>query len=202
MFASAGLEQFGIIRPKLSILTLNLTSKNMKTKTIVVALVVALAIIGLFAWGYAGGGRNTQAPSASVQGVRPSDVKSVLAVPETFYDFGNISMKDGVVSKEFTVSNPTDKNIALSKVFTSCMCTTALIVRPDGSVNGPFGMPGHNAVPPANEDIKAGESRVIRVVFDPNAHGPAGVGTIERFVTLAEDSGGSVLLGFKATVTP
>ena len=170
----------------------------MKTKTIIIALV----IIGLFAWGYAGGRGDTQAPAASVQGVRPVTDKSVLAVPETFYDFGNISMKNGNVSREFTVSNPTDKNVTLSKVFTSCMCTTALIVRPDGGVNGPFGMPGHATVPLANEVIKAGESRVIRVAFDPNAHGPAGVGTIERFVTLAENSGGAVQLGIKATVTP
>lgn len=174
----------------------------MKTKTIIIVLVVALAIVGLFAWGYAGGG-NTQNPTASVQGVRPAVAKSALAVAETFYDFGNISMRDGNVSREFTVSNPTDLDITLDKVFTSCMCTTALIVRPDGSVNGPFGMPGHgSSVLPANEVIKAGESRIVRVVFDPNAHGPAGVGKIDRFVTLAENSGSSVQLGIRATVTP
>lgn len=174
----------------------------MKTKTIIIVFVVALAVVGLFVWGYAGGGGNSQNPTASVQGIRPTAVKSTLAAPETFYDFGNISMKNGNVSREFTVSNPTNSDIALDKVFTSCMCTTALIVRPDGSVNGPFGMPGHGSVPSANEVVKAGESRVVRVVFDPNAHGPAGVGKIDRFVTLAENSGNSVQLGIRATVTP
>src|SRR3990167_6021897 len=85
---------------------------------------------------------------------------SSLIVSETFYDFGTISMKNGNVSKEFTVTNSSDQNITLSKVLTSCMCTNAFIVRPDGSAKGPFGMSGHGvAVPPANELINAGESR-------------------------------------------
>jgi len=170
----------------------------MKTKTIIILIILIVA--GLFIWGYLSKGGT----SASVQGVRESNVSdSSLIVSETFYDFGTISMKNGNVSKEFTVTNSSDQNITLSKVLTSCMCTNAFIVRPDGSAKGPFGMAGHGgAVPPANELINAGESRIIRVVYDPNAHGPAGVGKIDRFITLTDTSGNNLQLEIKANVTP
>ena len=84
------------------------------------------------------------------------------------------------------------------------MCTVAYLETVDGDAEkGPFSMVGHGGtVPKANEIIKPGESRKIRVVFDPNAHGPAGVGIINRVVTL-EDSLGRVLeFQIKAVVTP
>ena len=111
-------------------------------------------------------------------------------------------MKNGNVTKEFTVTNPTNQDITVSTMLTSCMCTTAFIVKPDGSTKGPFGMAGMGYVPPANEIIKAEESRVIRVVYDPNAHGPAGVGRIDRFVMLTDSEGGTLELEIKALVTP
>ena len=172
----------------------------MKTTNIIILVCVIIA--GLFVWGYFSKGGTT----ASVQGAdEPNSTasKSLLTVSEKFYDFGTISMKNGIVNKEFTVTNTGDKDITVSTVLTSCMCTTVLIVAPDGSTKGPFGMAGHGgSVPPANEIIKAGESRVIRVVFDPNAHGPAGVGPIDRFITLTDISGNVLQLEIKANVTP
>lgn len=172
----------------------------MKSNTISIIAVVLLVLAGLFVWGYGG----KQGTTASVQGVDVATaLSSGLTAPETFYDFGTISMKNGNVTKEFTVTNPTDKDINVSTLVTSCMCTTSFIVRSDGSTKGPFGMPGHGgAVPPANELIKAGESRTIRVVYDPNAHGPAGVGQVDRFIMLTDASGGTVQFEVKALVTP
>lgn len=172
----------------------------MKPKTVINIIVVGLAFIGLFVWGYYTPKNGT---TASVQSVADSlGSSSQLTVPETFYDFGTISMKNGNVTKEFAVTNPTDSDITIFTVLTSCMCTSAFIVEPDGSTKGPFKMPGMGYVPPANELIKAGESRVIRVVYDPNAHGPAGVGQIDRFVTLTDTLGGTIQLEIKALVTP
>lgn len=172
----------------------------MKLNTISIISIVLLVIVGLFVWGYAGKGGTT----ASVQGAPGSNstAKSALTTPEMFYDFGTISMKNGNVTKEFTVKNQTDTDIIVSTVLTSCMCTSAFIVEPDGSIKGPFKMPGMGYVPPANELIKAGESRIIRVVYDPNAHGPAGVGRIDRFVTLTDANGDTLQLEIKALVTP
>ena len=171
----------------------------MKSKTLITSVVFVLVIAGLFAWGAAGRAGTT----ASVEGApgAASDVKSALTAPETFYDFGTISMKNWNVTKEFSITNPTNEDITVKTVLTSCMCTTAFISGA-GSVKGPFSMPGMGYVPPANETIKPGESRIIRVVYDPNAHGPAGVGQIDRFVMLTDSSGGTLQFEIKALVTP
>ncbi len=172
----------------------------MKTNTAIHTLCVIAILAALFFWGY----NNRPSTAASVQNVDDSQREGfALEAPETVYDFGSISMKDGNVQKEFTITNISGKDVRVTSVVTSCMCTTAYIVRPDGGVNGPFGMPGHGgSVPPANEDILAGESRIIRVIYDPNAHGPAGVGAIDRFITLTDESGGVLRLEIRAVVTP
>jgi len=129
-------------------------------------------------------------------------VPSALVSSQQLNDFGTISMKNGNVSKDFVVSNPTKTAVIINSVSTSCMCTSALIVEADGNNKGPFGMASMGGNVTANETIGPGESRTIRVVYDPNAHGPAGVGQIDRFVTLTDTSGGSLQLEIKATVTP
>jgi hypothetical protein len=169
----------------------------MESKSII-ASVVLIVFIGLFVWGYSGKGGTAN----SVQVTSSNAVKSVLTAQETLYDFGTISMKNGNVTKEFIITNPTGEDITVSTILTSCMCTTAFVVGTDGNIKGPFGMAGMGYVPPANEIIKAGDNRIIRVVYDPNAHGPAGVGQIDRFVTLTDSSGGTLELEIKALVTP
>jgi hypothetical protein len=160
-----------------------------------IIIVIAISSVGL--GGLMWLGSPTKKPIESNTGA-----KSVLTTSEKLYDFGTISMKNGNVTKEFTVMNPTDRDIVVPSLVTSCMCTKAFIVEPDGSVKGPFGMPGMGFVPKANETIKAGESRTIRVVYDPNAHGPAGVGPIDRFAILTDASGSELQLEIKALVTP
>ena len=170
----------------------------MKPQTVIITLFASFIFIGLLVWGYAKNENNI----ASVQNSTFTGTKSELIASDILYDFGAISMKDGNVTKEFTVTNPTDRDITISTVLTSCMCTTAFIVGQNGISKGPFSMPGMGHVPPANETIKAGENRIIRVVYDPNAHGPAGVGMIDRFVTLTNTDGGELQLEIKALVKP
>lgn len=168
-------------------------------KSVSIISVALVILLGLFLWGY-GGSKGT---TASVQGVTATTASaSELTAAETLYDFGTISMKSGNVTKDFTVENKTSKDIVLSTVVTSCMCTTAYVVGPNEKTKGPFGMSGMGYTPPANEAIKPGETRIIRVVYDPNAHGPAGVGRIDRFVMLTDATGGTLELEVKALVTP
>lgn len=161
------------------------------------AIAIILVIIGTLGLMFLAG---RTAPRPSV--VAPSGLESELVVSEKLYDFGTISMKDGYAIKDFVVSNSTEKDIFVPSLVTSCMCTKAFLVESDGSTKGPFGMPGMGYVPPANETIKAGESQVVRVVYDPNAHGPAGVGPIRRAIILTDDTGGTLNLEIKAMVTP
>jgi len=161
-----------------------------KNKIIVLIIVIAVLFIGLFFFGK---------PDKN-EGVSTS---ATLTIPETFYDFGTISMKNGNVSKVFKVTNSTTQDVKVSSLTTSCMCTTAYIIKADGSRSGSFGMPGHGrAVPKANVVVGAGRSLDIEVVFDPNAHGPAGVGLIERIVFLEDENKNTVEFKFRANVTP
>jgi hypothetical protein len=163
----------------------------MKKGTIIGAILVFLVGLGLMWWG---SGSQSTASSGS-------NAKNALTVSEKIYDFDTTSMAKGKVDHIFRVTNPTDKDVVLKRIGTSCMCTNAYIASVDGE-KGPFGMEGHGYVPPADETIKAGESRDVRVVFDPNAHGPAGVGLIDRFIYLTDASGGTLELEIKTVVTP
>jgi len=168
----------------------------MKSKNVIVFLVIIFGLFGLMWWG-----KTASTGATPVDGVGASGT-SVLSAAETLYDFGTISMKDGNVSTTFLVSNTSAGDINLKTVTTSCMCTTAFLIGPTGE-KGPFGMPGHGgAVRPANELVKAGETREIKVVYDPNAHGPAGVGPVDRFIYLKSADGGTLELEIKALVTP
>ena len=165
----------------------------MNKKTMIGGAIFLLSVAGLFVWG---------AENRASLPENSASQKSALAVAETFYDFGTISMARGTTEKLFEITNPTDRDITLESLTTSCMCTTAFIVK-EGSRRGPFGMPGHgSSVPRANEVVRAGEKLNIAVVYDPNAHGPAGVGKIDRFVYLTDDTGGTLELEIKANVTP
>jgi hypothetical protein len=169
-----------------------------KNKIIVFIVVVVVLLGGLFTFAKPG---KIEIKEINVNSDVPSSTLT-LEVLETFHDFGVISMKNGDVSKVFAISNPTDQDINLEKLFTSCMCTVAYFIQSDGSKKGPFGMPGMGIVPKLNKTIKAGETASIEVVYDPNAHGPAGVGMIERSVFLEDENNKVVEFKFKANVTP
>lgn len=167
----------------------------MKTKNIITLLLILTGLGGLMWWS-----RPAQT-SVPIPGSN-TGVGSALTVAEKLYDFGTISMADGNVIKTFKITNSSSENIVLKTITTSCMCTTAYLESTAGE-KGPFGMPGHGGpAGRADEIIKAGESRDVKVVYDPNAHGPAGIGPVDRFVYLTEVSGGTLELEIKAVVTP
>ncbi|KKR70407.1 MAG: hypothetical protein UU13_C0006G0009 [Candidatus Nomurabacteria bacterium GW2011_GWB1_40_7] len=173
----------------------------MKTKQVIVWTLIAIGMFSLLY--FAGKGASNLQNEAENQSTNTKvNSESQLTASETFYDFGTISMKDGKVSKVFKISNSSEGDINLMSVSTSCMCTVAYVAGQDGSKKGPFGMPGHGVVPRVNEIIKAGESRDIEVIYDPNAHGPAGVGIVDRFVYLEDENGNKLQFEIKANVTP
>ena len=127
---------------------------------------------------------------------------SNLILDETFFDFGNISMAAGIVSHEFKVKNEGDNEVVINQIYTSCMCTSAIFFNGETKF-GPFGMAGHGLIPKFNGKIGVGEEAIIKVDFDPAAHGPAGVGPIERAVYLIQKNNDQPLeIRFRAVVTP
>lgn len=172
----------------------------MKTKQVVVWTLILALIFGVlwFAGKSASSGPQAQTVNSDI-----TKTGNMLILSEKFYDFGTISMKNGNVSTVFQVINSSTEDITIPSLYTSCMCTIATILNPDGGKKGPFGMPGHGgAVPRANLVVKAGESADIEVTYDPNAHGPAGVGLIERAVFLEDVNRNLVEFKFKVNVTP
>lgn len=146
-------------------------------------------------------GPKKDAEKAAAGGNRLTASLINLAAEEKSFDFGRISMAAGNVSHSFGIKNNGAEPINISKIYTSCMCTTARLETMEGQTPF-FGMPGHGFTPKIKREIKAGEEAVIEVIFDPAAHGPAGVGPISRFVYLESGEGKPFEFSFSAVVTP
>lgn len=163
---------------------------------IIIWSAIILVIIFGFIW-ISRRSTENQIPAALLTG------QSAFAAAESFFDFGKISMAKGNASHDFRIKNIGPKPINITKIYTSCMCTTAILQMSSGKELGPYGMPGHGGFAPAISQIVApGEEIMVKAIFDPTAHGPAGVGPIERAIYVENDSGKPVEIQFKAIVTP
>lgn len=128
-------------------------------------------------------------------------ISMLLDVVEKFYNFGTISMADGVVSHAFIIKNTGVAPAVIKNVFTSCMCTTAFLATNEEKV-GPFGMAGHAQVPEINKAVDPGEEISVEVIFDPAAHGPSGTGKVRRVVYVEQVGiNKPIELSFEANVT-
>ena len=130
-----------------------------------------------------------------------SSSPGALTAQEASFDFGTISMANGKVRHIFTISNPSASDVDIKNLETSCMCTEAYLVN-GTSRKGPFGMPGMGGMTTLDDVIKAESTAQIEAEYDPAAHGPAGVGAIDRLITLTEAGGSQLQLEIKANVTP
>ncbi|MBI2623168.1 MAG: DUF1573 domain-containing protein [Candidatus Liptonbacteria bacterium] len=165
------------------------------SKNIIIGVAFAVVVVwALFFWG-GGEPRGNQTANIAPTG------ESALRADMEQFSFGSVSMKKGNVSHEYKVKNTGSVPVRVTKMYTSCMCTTAKLAAASGQA-GPFGMPGHGFVPRIDVSIAPGEEAAVEAIFDPNAHGPAGIGRIERVVYLETDDGAPVELAFSADVTP
>ncbi len=171
----------------------------MNTSTIITGIVIVLLLGFIFV---ALPNENNESAPTETASVSFSTSASVLNSQETYFDFGTISMSDGIVSHIFEVHNEGKEPVIIKKIYTSCMCTTALITNDAGKQYGKFGMPGHGGPSQANIEVKPGESISVEAKFDPAAHGPSGVGFAERSIYLETNSQESpmVELSFSALV--
>ena len=167
-------------------------NKNIKNIFITVATIAVL--FGGLIWLSRGGAENNQANISQSGG-------GTLSAEEISFDFGSISMANGKVSHAFKIKNESSEPAVISKVYTSCMCTEATLMHGDKKM-GPFGMPGHGGTPKINDALNPGEEVSIEAVFDPAAHGPAGVGLADRIVFVEDGTGKQLQLRFTAIVTP
>lgn len=143
----------------------------------------------------------TPRPDANTAAITEAITTTTLRTPETRYDFGPISMAKGKVSHAFVLQNTAETPVVIEKVYSSCMCTSATLAIGE-KILGPFGMPGHGVVPSIRETLAASSTAAVTVTFDPAAHGPSGIGRIERAVRIENSAGAPLELQIAATVTP
>lgn len=168
----------------------------MNKKTIFWNMAVLVAVLAVFVW-FAGPERGDSSQTASVAGGPDAE----LVAEEPFFDFGSIRINGGNVSHAFKIRNTGPKPVLIAKIYTSCMCTSASLIKSDASF-GPFGMPGHGFAKSLNQAIQPNEEVEIEAVFDPAAHGPAGVGRADRAIYLDTGASEPFELRFSAIVTP
>lgn len=150
-----------------------------------------VAILGgsMFAFGFSSGGETAPSANSSSPSSGNSSPVSQLAplsgleVSPQPFEFGDVSMKNGIVNKTFTLKNKTGQPIEVARIETSCMCTEASLKV--GDKESPFfGMPGHTQNPGWQATIPPDSEVIVTARFDPNAHGPSGTGLAQRVVRI------------------
>lgn len=112
-----------------------------------------------------------------------ANINGLSQRPES-YELGDIPRLGGLVIRNFVIKNTTDKSMKLSRITTSCMCTKAKVIV-DNQETKLFGMEGMgDKNPPVNLTLNPNQEAKVMFEFDPNAHGPKGVGPIDRSIQL------------------
>ncbi len=160
-------------------------------KLISISLILMVLVIGGLVWI----GNKKEFQPATVGGF----FGGTLTVKENFYDFGSVKINGGFANHEYVLENASDKIVKIGEVSTSCMCTTTQVMI-GNKTYGPFGMPGHLGASKVNAVVNPGEKMVVKATFDPAAHGPTGIGMIERQIFVNIGAEQSLVLEFKANV--
>jgi len=163
-----------------------------------IVLMVLALVIAIIA---ASPDSRSTAPAVSAPAAAATPVAAALRAREARFDFGPISMAAGNVSHRYWFRNESGAPVLIRQVYTSCMCTTATLVK-GMRVIGSYGMPGHGPLPAVNQTLAPDEAAYVDVVFDPAAHGPAGLGFTERVVTIEPGAGAPLQVAFTAYVKP
>lgn len=104
-------------------------------------------------------------------------------------DIGKVAYGGGIVSNSYEIKNTTDKMVKLRKIVTSCMCTKARVKFGDKNTKFYAMEMNGDKNPIIDYDFPAGATAQVEFNFDPAAHGPAGIGLIDRVITLYFDTG-------------
>ena len=134
----------------------------------------------------------------SKSGASASIAKSQNAkagVDQLNYDFGQVNMKDGNVSKTFTIRNTGTDVLKLTKIRTSCHCTKAQLKI--GETLSPFF--GMSSVSSWICEVPPGQEAKLEVIFDPAYHGPQGIGPINRLVAVETNDSARSRIEFSLT---
>lgn len=144
----------------------------MNDKKIIIGFVVLTFLI-------LGGGIYILSNTAAPTKVAPSQ-NARIEVDQKTFDWGNIPYSGPDVTKTFIIKNTGTDTLKLTNIKTSCDCTYAQLTI-EGKASPKFGM--HTTSSWVGE-VLPGKEAQLTVVFDPDFHGPTGVGPMERLVAV------------------
>lgn len=157
-----------------------------------IILITVLATVVIMGGGVYLTTKATSSTKVESSGNAKFDIKE-----STSFDWGKIVMEKGDVEKAFVIKNSGTDTLKLYNIKTSCHCTIAR-VEIDGKLSPNFGMSG---VSSWIGEIASGKNAKLIVVFDPQYHGPQGVGPINRFVSVETNDPGNPKITFTLTGT-
>ncbi len=155
------------------------------TFVVIIALVIGVAVIASKPTG------GSVAGSSIVGGdryVSNTPIQGVTANTESI-DIGKVSYGGGIVSKTYEIKNDAGQDLKLKKIVTSCMCTKVRVKFADKTTKFYAMEMNGDKNPIISYDFPAGSSATVEFNFDPAAHGPAGIGPIDRVISLYFDGG-------------
>lgn len=110
-----------------------------------------------------------------------------LEINNTEYDFGTISQSEGIVSRDLLITNKDNKDITIDELSTSCMCTSAQIIK-DGKEGMKYGMDMGGKNPTEPIVLTPNGTATLRIFYDPNMHKDL-KGHVTRVVSIFSSAG-------------
>lgn len=123
-----------------------------------------------------------------------------ISVTQTKIDLGDVSLKKGTVTSEFTLKNEGKSDLVIDKLSSSCECTSGTLIY-QGKESPKFSMPGHGQEQPDpnwQTAIAPGDEAKVKVYYDPTVH-PDLTGPVTR--TISVHSNDPVDFEIKLTIT-
>ncbi len=151
------------------------TLKRQRKKRNRMIIQISIIVIVLVGIGYF----FIQGNSAPISTSDPRGSPLMKIIPAS-YNFGAVSVAKGVVSAVLDITNEGKGNLVIRNMKSSCMCTTATIIK-DGVESPVFGM--HSG--PANwqQIIGPDETAQLKIYYDPTAHRELR-GPVTRIITI------------------
>ena len=101
------------------------------------------------------------------------------------YDAGTVSMtENGLLKHTYEIKNNGDGDLKIDRIWTSCMCTTAVLKAGD-KTSSEFGMHSNPAF--WSQKIEPEKTGYLEVTFDTAFHGPQGTGSALREVYISSN---------------
>lgn len=144
-------------------------------KKFVIGIIVFVLIVFGFAIAFAGNG--------SSKAVVEKTLGAKIEIDHSSKDLGNIEYDKGIIPHSFSIKNVGTKDLEIANMVTSCMCTNVYLKSSEGK-SEEFGMKGMTNPSDWKGIIKPGGTAEVVAEFDPQFHGPQGVGPISRTVSM------------------